>query len=211
MIEAIIFDFGNVFIDLDIVGTIGRTRKVLGFDIISETEDPTHERIFKINGQYEKGLISTDSFLRFYSKLVDGIGRKDVKNLWNSLLKDFPKHRLDFIKELKADKRFKLILLSNTNELHIRWIKDHIDFYNEFKYCFDAFYLSHEINLRKPSLEVFNFVIKNNNLNPNKTLFIDDTPQNTEAAAELGIHIWNINPNAEDITDLFKLKKELFV
>ena len=41
-------------------------------------------------------------------------------------------------------------------------------------------YYSHEINLRKPSKECFEFVLKNENLNAEETLFIDDSETNIE-------------------------------
>ena len=211
MINAIVFDFGNVFINLDKEGAIKRTTEILGFDIITESQNPLYAHIFETNDQYEKGLISTDQFLSFYENLVEDVSKNDVKNLWNSLLKDFPQKRLNFIKNLSAENRFKLILLSNTNELHINWVEDNVFFYNEFKSCFDAFYLSHEINLRKPDADIFRYVLEAHSLKPENTLFIDDTIENTITASQLGIHVWNNNPAIEDVVDLFEIKKELFV
>ena len=79
-----------------------------------------------------------------------------------------------------------------------------------FKKCFDAFYLSQEIQLRKPNSDIYNFVLDTHKLFPKECLFIDDTIENTETAKQLGIHIWNINPKTEDIIDLFNIRKELF-
>jgi putative hydrolase of the HAD superfamily len=89
-------------------------------------------------------------------------------------------------------------------------IKKDVPFYEDFKNCFDVFYLSHEINLRKPNADIYQFVLSENNLTPDTCLFIDDTEENTKAASKLGIHTWNINPETEDITNLFNIKKELF-
>ncbi len=86
----------------------------------------------------------------------------------------------------------------------------HIPFFNDFKNCFDKFYLSHEIHLRKPNHDFYQFVIQQNGLTENEILFIDDTLENIQVATQLGMHTWNINPKEEDITDLFVLKKELF-
>ena len=79
-----------------------------------------------------------------------------------------------------------------------------------FKNCFDAFYLSQEIHLRKPNSEIYNFVLDTHQINPKEILFIDDTKENTESAKKIGIHSWNIIPKKEDIVDLFILKKDLF-
>ena len=51
---------------------------------------------------------------------------------------------------------------------------------------------------------------KENKIKAENTLFIDDNSDNIKAAAKLGYHVWNLNPATEDITTLFKTKKELF-
>ena len=76
-------------------------------------------------------------------------------------------------------------------------------------YCFDKFYLSHEINLRKPNTDIYEFVLNENNLKANECLFIDDTADNTNSASRLGIHTWNIDETKEDVVNLFDTKKEL--
>ena len=53
-------------------------------------------------------------------------------------------------------------------------------------------------------------MLKENKIKAENTLFIDDNKDNTKAAAQLGYHFWNLNPSTEDITTLFKTKKELF-
>ncbi|MNY73745.1 Alpha-D-glucose-1-phosphate phosphatase YihX [compost metagenome] len=42
--------------------------------------------------------------------------------------------------------------------------------------------------LRKPNVEIFEQVIKENNLDPGETLFIDDSPQHIEGAKLAGLH-----------------------
>ena len=131
---------------------------------------------------------------------------------WNAILLDFPLHRLHFLQELNAKQKYRLFLLSNTNELHITWIKNNwgIALYNEFKAHFEGFYLSHEINLRKPNKNCYDFILCENNLIPEETIFIDDTKENTDTATELGIKTWNIDPLKEDVVELFS-KKEFSV
>jgi len=41
-------------------------------------------------------------------------------------------------------------------------------------------------------------------------MLLDDTKENTDAASQLGINVWNNNPKTEDIMDLFTIKSELF-
>lgn len=203
MIKTIIFDFGDVFINLDKEGALK-----LALEKFEITE--LDEELQSINALYEQGLISTDEFLDFYADNFPKLSKEELKSIWNFILRDFPEHRLQFIKQLAKDNNHQLILLSNTNELHIDYIKKNVSFYEEFKNCFDQFYLSHEINFRKPNADIFNFVLTENNLKAEECLFIDDTLENTQAAQQLGINVWNNNPTTEDIVDIFTIKKELF-
>lgn len=203
MIKTIIFDFGDVFINLDKEGALK-----LALEKFEITE--LDEELQSINALYEQGLISTDEFLDFYTDNFPKLSKEELKSIWNFILKDFPEHRLQFIKQLAKDNNHQLILLSNTNELHIDYIKKNVSFYEDFKNCFDQFYLSHEINLRKPNADIFNFVLTENNIKAEECLFIDDTLENTQTAQQLGINVWNNNPSTEDIVDIFKIKKELF-
>ncbi|MFC7443932.1 Haloacid dehalogenase-like hydrolase [Mesoflavibacter sp. HG96] len=203
MIKTIIFDFGDVFINLDKEGALK-----LALEKFEITE--LDEELQSINALYEQGLISTDEFLDFYADNFPKLNKDELKSIWNFILRDFPEHRLKFIKQLAKDNNHQLILLSNTNELHIDYIKKNVSFYEEFKNCFDQFYLSHEINLRKPNADIFNFVLTENNLKAEECLFIDDTLENTQTAQQLGINVWNNNPATEDIVDIFTIKKELF-
>ncbi|CAM1354320.1 HAD-IA family hydrolase [Tenacibaculum insulae] len=198
MIKNIIFDFGDIFINLDKEATYKELAK-LGVTNISED-------MIKTYYQYEMGLISTDAFIAFYQNKFPQLNSKDLVNAWNAILLDFPKHRLTFLKELVALKKYRIFLLSNTNDLHISWIQNNwgTDLYNEFKNCFEQFYLSHEINFRKPNANIYEFVLDENNLKASETIFVDDLKENTESAKELGIQVWNLIPGKEDVIDLLK-------
>ncbi|WP_298903957.1 HAD-IA family hydrolase [uncultured Psychroserpens sp.] len=202
-IKTIIFDFGDVFINLDKQGAIQNALDLFGLNELPED-------LVAINTLYEQGLMSTSEFLGFYEENFPSLSKRDITNAWNFILKDFPVKRLEFIKTLAKEGRYNLILLSNTNELHINWIKKHVAFYEEFRACFNKFYLSHEINLRKPNSNIYEFVLTENNLKAENCFFIDDTKDNTEAATVLGIHVWNIDETKEDVIDLFTINKSIF-
>jgi putative hydrolase of the HAD superfamily len=160
--------------------------------------------------QYEKGLISTDDFVEFYHQKCT-IGKDDLVSAWNAILLDFPLKRLAFLKDLFEGKRFRLFLLSNTNELHISHIQKTwgMEVYTAFKSCFEQFYLSHEINFRKPDRNIYEFVLNENHLIPEETLFVDDLKENTDAAKELGLNVWNLIPGKEDVVNLLTRKEFL--
>jgi|TARA_B110000977_G_scaffold161960_1_gene207131 putative hydrolase of the HAD superfamily len=199
MINTIIFDFGDVFINLD-KPAIERSLSKLGVTSISK-------KMIEMTMEYEKGVMSTDEFIAAFTKIYPTISRQDFSTAWNSIILDFPEHRLTFIESLKDLKKYKLILLSNTNALHIEQVIKNmsLDRYLRFKNCFDQFYLSHEIKLRKPDYSIYEFVLKENNLNAKQCFFIDDTKENTDIAHKLGINIWNNDPKNEDVTSLFDI------
>jgi len=203
MIKNIIFDFGDIFINLDKQATYKALEK-FGISVSDDMVNAYHA--------YEKGIISSDEFISIHQEKFSNLTGEQLKNAWNAILKDFPEHRFDFIKNLADSHKYRLFLLSNTNEMHISWIQKDwgIQKFNEFKKCFEQFYLSHEIHFRKPDSDIFEFVLNKNNLVPEETLFIDDVSENTKTAKELGIQVWNLIPGKEDVADLFTTKELLF-
>ncbi|WP_229719392.1 HAD family hydrolase [Winogradskyella schleiferi] len=203
MIKTLIFDFGDVFINLDKQGAMKNALELFQLETFEAD-------MIKTNELYEVGKISTSKFIQFYSSKFSDLNETEIIEAWNYILKDFPEHRLEFIKNLAQQKEYKLILLSNTNDMHIDFIKQNISFFDEFQDCFDAFYLSQEINLRKPNKDIFEFVLKENDLIANECLFIDDTKDNTDTADAMGFHTWNIDETTEDVVTLFETKNEFF-
>jgi len=201
MIKNIIFDFGDIFINLDKQGTY-KAMADLGVTKITE-------EMITVYQNYEKGFMTTNAFIQFFHEKFR-IPNDKLVTAWNAVMLDFPRERLDFLKKLAASKKYRLFLLSNTNDLHIKWVQNSLgeNFYNDFKNCFEQFYLSHEINFRKPDLNIYEFVLNENNLIASETLFVDDLQENTDAAATLGIQTWNLIPNQDDVTELF-LKTDL--
>lgn len=203
MIDTLIFDFGDVFINLDKQGAMQNALNLFKMDTFDED-------MLKTNILYEVGNISTEAFIDFYKSKFPYLETHQITEAWNFILKDFPKYRLEFIQQLAKENRFKLILLSNTNAMHIDFIKTNVSFYEDFKECFHQFYLSQEIQLRKPNKDIFDFVLDSNNLKPESCFFIDDTKENTDMAFSLGINVWNIDETREDVINLFNLNNTLF-
>lgn len=195
MLKAVIFDFGGVFLNLDKEATSKELKK-LGLQNFSK-------KLLGHVQDYEKGGVSTEGFINVFRRHLSETPSEKIIAAWNSILLDLPRHRLDFLKKLSASGKYKLILLSNTNDLHIKWVTENIGCYEEFKACFDAFYLSHEINLRKPDPGIFEFVLNENGLKPEQAFFIDDTQEHIDAANKLGIKTWKLDDEKEDVSDLF--------
>lgn len=202
MIRTLIFDFGDVFVNLDKPATF-RALKELNIDGYTP-------EIVEKNLELETGKISTEEFINHYLEEFPQLDEEKIVDAWNAILVDFPEYRFRFIQKLAEQGKYQLILLSNTNQIHIDWIKRNVPFFDDFRKCFDAFYLSHEINFRKPNSDIFRYVLKKHQLKPAECLFIDDTEENIEGAKKEGLRTWKLEPTHEDVIDLFTAKKELF-
>ncbi len=197
MIKNIIFDFGDVFINLD--------KEVIFREIENYGGDPElSPEIIALNESYEVGAINSDHFIEQLVEVYPKASSSEIEHIWNSMLLDLPDYRLEFVDDLAAENMYRLFLLSNTNALHIPFFEKKIgaEKFYRFKNSFEKFYLSHEIGLRKPNAEIYEFVLKENGLKAAETFFIDDTKENTDAAEKLGITCWNLIVGKEDIIQL---------
>jgi len=196
MIKNIIFDLGDVFINLDKNATKTHLATLGHYVITPELED--------LAIQYEKGMITTAVFLNEAEKMLPNTLQTELIEAWNAIILDFPEHRFCFLKDLMSEANYRLFLLSNTNELHIQKVAKHMGSKNylSFKACFDAIYLSHEIHLRKPEPEIFKMILESHSLKAEETLFVDDTIDHIEAAKKLGIATWHLKVNKEDVVEL---------
>ena len=196
MIKNIIFDFGDIFIDLDKQAVLNALKNNNIMEFLP--------KYLALNNDFEVGKIDSDEFLFGLKADFQHLSNAQIAEIWNSMLLDFPAYRLDYIEDLARSKKYRLFLLSNTNALHIPHVAKIMgtERYTRFRNCFERFYLSHEIRLRKPDREVYQFVLDQNKLSAPETLFIDDTRENTEAAAALGIHTWNLQVGKEDVIQL---------
>lgn len=197
MIKNIIFDFGGVLINLD-KEAVPKAIQGLGRSV----EDPD---LLRLSTQYEKGLYSTEDFLLQASTALQLDG-PNLTRIWNQTILDFPEGRLSFLEDLKDQGRYRMFLLSNTNELHMEYVRKSMgpSRYHRFQQCFHGFYLSYEMGMRKPESEIFEQVLSNHKLHPGETLFIDDTLEHILGASSLGLSTWHLKPELEDIRELAK-------
>lgn len=200
-VKAIIFDFGGVIININYQDTI-EAFKALGIEDFETMY--TQAQQSDLFNDIETGKISAQRFINgVLDYLPSGTSPNAVVSAWNSMIKDVPSKTLDLLLQLKA-KGYKLYLLSNTNEIHIdaalrAWDKTN---HERPEHIFDKVYLSHEMGMRKPNREIFEFVCEAENLIPSETLFIDDSIQHIEGATSIGLQTHHLL-NQEEIYSLF--------
>lgn len=198
MINTIIFDFGDIFLNLD------KETPIVEFTKLGLKE--WSEDLNILNISFEKGKISELQFIEGLQKEMPNASIDEIRNAWNTIILDFPLYRLEFLQMLSQ--KYRLFLLSNTDAIHIDRFqhKAGITFYREFYECFERVYFSFELEMRKPEPAIFNYLIKKHDLIPKRTLFIDDKKENTDAALELGFQVWNLQVGKEDVVHLFDKK-----
>lgn len=199
MIEAIIFDFGDVFINLEKQKSIDEFKK-LGLN-------GPNEDLIAHNDLFEKGKITETEFINCFKKYIPEATSEEIISAWNSIIGEFPLHRLEFLQLLST--KYRLFLLTNTDAIHINCFEENVcmSFYSDFYRCFEKVYYSYEMGMRKPQPEIFTTIVSKHNLSPNRTLFVDDKKENTDAAAALGLYVWNLRVGKEDVVDLFEKKE----
>ena len=200
-IKNIIFDLGGVILNLNYQLTSSAFKKlgVKNFDNYYSQK----EQVDLFNS-FEKGLISSNEFVLSVQKILPkNISKNNIISAWNSMLLNLPQKRILLLKELR--KSFRLFLLSNTNEIHIEFFEKQMQeagqletYYN----CFEKIHYSSRIKYRKPDKECFEYVLKENKLEPKETLFIDDSIQHIISARKLGINSYHLHEN-ENINSIF--------
>lgn len=194
--DAIIFDLGGVIINLDPNATIIAFAQLSGKSPDEIAFAYENSEFFK---QYEIGSLSDEEFrASIRNSLQINASDQLIDNAWNAMLLEIPINRLDAFKQLKRD--FRLFVMSNTNDIHIRkfnGVFNELSSGNEFKTYFDKVYYSQEIGARKPNANAWTPILKENKLEANRVLFIDDRLDNIKAAHSLGIQTLH-NKNLDD-------------
>lgn len=184
--KNIIFDLGAVIINIDPDRTNSAIKRLVGPAYSKLKAKADKENIFQL---YEKGTIDSRQFRAFFQEFVDEEIEDDRFDLaWNAMLMDIPSPRIDLLLALRND--FRIFMLSNTNEIHMKRINHYIHSVyglSSFDRIFEKVYLSYELGKRKPEPGIYELIFSENNLVPEETLFIDDSEENVVAAHELGL------------------------
>ena len=187
-IKNIIFDYGNVIFDIDFKLAQTSFQKLGITDIENFFAHKGHNTLFD---DFETGAISPAEFRSGIRKAANNaqLSDADIDAAWNSLLIGTIQENHDLL--LKVKSKYRTFLLSNNNEIHYDWIINYLQTtfkLNNYDDYFEKAYFSQHMKLRKPNANIFEQVLKENNLDPAETLFIDDSPQHIEGAKQVGLN-----------------------
>ena len=200
-IKNIIFDLGNVIINIDFDLTFEAFEKMTSKNLKEIYQEFENQQIWE---RYELGELSNDDFIQLLRNALE-ISESDEKiiSAWNALLLDIPRKRIERIKELS--KKYRLFILSNTSDLHIldvnRILKES-NGVSDLKELVEVAYYSYEMELRKPGQEIYNSVLEQSNLKASETVFLDDNYDNIVGANAVGLH--TIHVTDLDMCDYLK-------
>jgi FMN phosphatase YigB (HAD superfamily) len=195
--EAIILDLGGVLIDIDYQRTTEALSSIGGVNFDELFTQASQTELFS---KYECGKLSTAAFregLRSMMKLKPDDEAIDAA--WNALIGRFSSDRLEFVRKLME--QVPVYLLSNINLLHeAEILRLHADIPMAMAYesLFTKVYFSHRIGLRKPDQAIFDWVLSDQGLSPETTVFVDDSIQHVQAAGKLGIRAFWLETDKGD-------------
>ncbi len=201
-IDTIIFDLGGVLIDYDLERCLTAFRR-LGIPHPEEMINP-----YKQEGIFlglEQGTLSAEAFCEEVRGITGrALTNEQIEEAWCSFLLTIPPYKLDMLRELRA-KGYRVMMLSNTNPIMFNYMREGvfrsqgltIDAY------FDRLFLSFEMKRVKPHADIFEAMIVEGEIEPARSLFIDDGEANVATAAQLGFHTYLAAAN-QDFRPLFE-------
>ncbi|MFW5823224.1 MAG: HAD family hydrolase [Tangfeifania sp.] len=199
--KNIIFDLGNVLLDLNFDASIEAFRKLGLNDKVVDKKQAYSDPVFY---ELETGKISASLFRQKIREILNNPDATDqqIDDAWAAMILEIPPKRVKIVQDLS--KKYNVYLFSNTNEIHIQ--KLHKQFKSkhgiEFPSLFLKDYYSHEIHDRKPDLTSYQKVIEFSGVNPEETLFIDDLEKNILGAQKAGLKTFWLKPEME-LSEIF--------
>ena len=188
-IKNLIFDLGNVILNID---------TKLSEKAFAQYGMNDFEKLYTLASQnelfdrLEVGSITENEFYDEFRRVTDcKLDNKTLEQCWDALIMDFPAARIEMLKHLKAEGKYRTFILSNTNIIHYRFytaLLKRTRGVDGLESLVEHAYFSHEIGLKKPNRDIFDYVVTNSHIKPEESIFIDDNEANIKAANALGFN-----------------------
>jgi len=177
--RTIIFDLGKVIIPFD----FERGYQAIAADCrLPAAEIRSRIAATGLVGQLESGLVEPAEFVGSISRLIDFPGTyQDFCRHWSSIFLPETLIPEELILDLKT--RYRLLVLSNTNAIHIDMVREHYGILRHF----DHLVLSHEVKAMKPDPRIYTAALAHAEAEPQECFFTDDIAEYVEGARRAGI------------------------
>jgi FMN phosphatase YigB (HAD superfamily) len=195
LIKNIIFDLGNVLLNFQPIEYL--SNKISDKEKVAEI----YEIIFRSKEwlDLDRGVISESEAIEVFCRRNpenDHLIRTCMDN-WCDMFTPI-EGSVEILKQLKA-KGYKTYILSNFHELAFEYVAKEHDFFKHF----DGGIISYREKLLKPEGEIYMKLSEIHGLNPQESLFIDDTEVNVAGARESGFHAIHFK-NPEQLLEAMK-------
>jgi len=199
-IKNIIFDLGDVIFNIDYDRTL-QAFECLGVPNIENLFTAVSQSAFF--DKYERRQLSTAHFRNeLRALMMHEVSDDEIDDAWNAMLLDIPEERIGTLQKVRTN--YRIFLLSNTNDLHLEAVQKIMgsEKYNAFLHLFENVYFSNKLGMRKPERGIFNYVLNENGLKTQQTVFIDDLIQHIEGAQKVGLTTIHLT-SPTTLVDLF--------
>ena len=188
-IRNLIFDLGNVILNID---------TKLSEIAFAQYGMNDFEKLYTLASQnelfdrLEVGSITENEFYDEFRRVTGcKLDNKTLEQCWDALIMDFPSARIEMLKRLKNEGKYRTFILSNTNIIHYRFYTALLKRprgVDGLESLVEHAYFSHEIGLKMPNREIFDYVVEHSHIKPEESIFIDDNEANIKAANALGFN-----------------------
>jgi putative hydrolase of the HAD superfamily len=179
MHKAILFDLGRVLIHFDFRRGY---RALEGLCPHAAEEIPRRLAGTGLVERFETGLVEPRDFVDQICQALDmKVDYDQFRVIWSSIFTDvlIPESMLEGLK-----RRYRLVLVSNTNALHFEMIRET---YAHLLRHFDDLVLSYEVRAMKPQPQIFQAAVELAGCLPQECFYTDDIAAYIEAAKQMGI------------------------
>jgi len=198
--SVIVFDLGNTIIPFDYSKLAKKLDAVEAG--LGETFNDFYNKNYHHHREFESGKITNEQFIDI---MLDALHHKidaDTFCCYFSSIFTVDEKVAGLLPVLK--KNYMLVLLSNTNDIHMKYSWQHNDF---IKY-FDKLVLSHQVGAVKPDPKIYKAVEEFTKRPAADHLFIDDVHEYAEGARKLGWDAIDFK-GYDNLVEELKLRKVL--
>lgn len=184
---ALLFDIGNVLVRFDF--TVAAQRFA---SMSAASAEQVLALLSPFKDELESGRISDEDFVTQSMERIGFRGtREDFARIWGDIFTPNAP-MISAVGRLAAE--HPLYLLSNTSGLHKDWLFANFEVFRQFT---GGIY-SHEAGCMKPHEPIFQSAIETFELDPRRTLYIDDLADNIAAGQRLGFVCHHYHPDRHD-------------
>lgn len=179
MTRTMLFDLGNVLLFF----SHERMWRQIA-EVLDVPPGDVREILFEshLEADFERGHVGETEFRQCFERLAGHTVDVEVLRTAASDIFELNAPIVPLLDRLRSA-GIRLVLLSNTNETHIQWVKRKFDLLDRF----DDFVLSYEVGALKPEAAIYEAALTKIACRPEECLYTDDLAGHVEAARRFGL------------------------